>query len=220
VPQRPLLQGAPTGTISIIAGASPGIEPIFALAFVRQVAVGTFIEVEPLLLEELERLEMNEPEVLEAIAETGSVQHLKWVPRRIRRLYKTAHDVDFEWHLLHQAVWQAWVDSGVSKTINMRHDEPVESVESAYRLAWKLRIKGTTIYRDKSKSRQVIYFGVKKRREREKREEGGRDLEPALVIEPRREGSSGGSLRMGKGRVKDLVTLKEGQAGACEDCEI
>ncbi|MEB3773547.1 MAG: adenosylcobalamin-dependent ribonucleoside-diphosphate reductase [Desulfurococcales archaeon] len=212
---------APTGTISIIAGASASIEPLFALAYVRQVAVGTFIEVEPLFLEELRRLEMDDPEVIEAIAETGSIAHIKWVPRRLRRIYRTAHDIDYEYHLLHQAVWQAWVDAGTSKTINMRHDEPVESVWKAYWLAWRLRIKGTTVYRDKSKSQQVIYFGVKKGEE-EKREE----IEPVAVIEPKKgeaktRNTPGRSrVRLGKGKVKQLITVAEDYAGGCPTCDI
>lgn len=197
-----LLSIAPTGSISIIAGASASIEPLFALAFLRRVSVGEFFEVDPLFLEELAKREMDEPEVIEEIAKTGSVQGLKWIPRSLRRLYRTAHDIDPEWHLLHQAVWQAWVDAGTSKTINLRHDEPVDTVRRIYILAWKLGIKGTTVYRDRSKSQQVIYFGVKKEKEedkksgREKREhreepqqkvievEPSRDDEPTMIIEP------------------------------------
>ncbi|MCE4602241.1 MAG: hypothetical protein F7C08_00700 [Desulfurococcales archaeon] len=222
---------APTGTISIIAGASASIEPLFALAFVRQVAVGTFIEVEPLFLEELRRLEMDDPEVIETIAETGSVAHLKWVPRRLRRIYRTAHDIDYEYHLLHQAVWQAWVDAGTSKTINMRHDEPVESVWRTYWLAWRLRIKGTTIYRDRSKSQQVIYFGVKK--SEDDKQEKDDDIKPVAVVEPRREKRKEEAptseakkapkrvrVRLGKGKVKQLITVAEDYAGGCPTCDI
>ncbi|MEB3779420.1 MAG: hypothetical protein GSR85_04230 [Desulfurococcales archaeon] len=225
---------APTGTISIIAGASAGIEPLFALAYVRQVAVGTFIEVEPLFLEELRRLEMDDPEVIETIAETGSVAHLKWVPRRLRRIYKTAHDIDYEWHLLHQAVWQAWVDAGTSKTVNMRHDEPVESVWKAYWLAWRLRIKGTTVYRDRSKEKQVIYFGIKKKEEKKLTEEAKSQDEtpkPVIIIEPdkkvddeknssKQAGLGRGKLRLGKGRVKELIVVAENYAGGCPTCDI
>ncbi len=200
-----LLSIAPTGTISIIAGASSSIEPLFALAFLRRVSVGEFFEVDPLFLKELAIREMDEPEVIEEIAQTGSIQHLKWMPRSLRRIFKTAHDIKPEWHLLHQAVWQAWIDAGTSKTINLRHDETVDTVRRIYLLAWKLGIKGTTVYRDRSKSEQVIYFGVKKEKEKEeKKETSGReasktktstgrkvieleaksDDEPTLIIEP------------------------------------
>lgn len=164
-----LLSIAPTGSISIIAGASASIEPLFAVAFLRRVSVGEFFEVDPLFLEELAKREMDEPEVIEEIARTGSVQDLKWIPRSLRRLFKTAHDIDPEWHLLHQAVWQAWIDAGTSKTINLRHDETVETVRRVYLLAWKLGIKGTTVYRDRSKSQQVIYVGVKEESKKEEK---------------------------------------------------
>lgn len=196
-----LLSIAPTGSISIIAGASASIEPLFALAFLRRVSVGEFFEVDPLFLNELAKREMDEPEVIEEIAQTGSIQELKWVPRSLRKLYRTAHDIDPEWHLLHQAVWQAWIDAGTSKTINLRHDEPVETVRRIYMLAWKLGIKGTTVYRDRSKSQQVIYFGVKKEKEEKKEFEEKkveddvpkqkiieveplRDDEPSMIVEP------------------------------------
>jgi len=202
-----LLSIAPTGSISIIAGASASIEPLFAIAFLRRVAVGEFFEVDPLFLDELAKREMDEPEVIEEIAQTGSIQHLKWVPRSLRRIFKTAHDVDPEYHLLHQAVWQAWIDAGTSKTINLRHDEPIETVRRVYILAWKLGVKGTTVYRDRSKSEQVIYFGVKKEKEKdegearedenvedridvvvrqpEPSEHGDEEPRPVLIIEPK-----------------------------------
>jgi len=178
-----LLSIAPTGSISIIAGASASIEPLFAIAFLRRVAVGEFFEVDPLFLEELAKREMDEPEVIEEIAQTGSIQHLKWVPRSLRRIFKTAHDVDPEFHLLHQAVWQAWIDAGTSKTINLRHDEPIETVRRVYILAWKLGVKGTTVYRDRSKSEQVIYFGVKKEKEKDdKKQEAGEGEKIEIIV--------------------------------------
>lgn len=160
-----VLSIAPTGTISIIAGTSPSIEPIFALAFVRSVAVGTFIEIDRLFLDYLRRYELDDPEVVEAIAESGSISHNPFMPRTLRELFRSAHDIDPVYHLLHQAAWQQWVDAGVSKTINMVSEATVEDIDKIYRLSWKLGIKGTTVYRDKSKSQQVIYFGLKSFRE-------------------------------------------------------
>jgi len=233
---------APTGSISIIAGTSSSIEPLFAISYVRRVAVGTFLEVDKLFIEELRKLEMDEPEVLEEIAETGSVQNLKWIPRSLRRLFKTAHDIDPEWHVLHQAAWQTWVDAAVSKTINLRHDEPPETVWTVYRLAWRLRLKGITVYRDRSKSQQVIYFGIRKEGESQKKEEKAlpqetiepREIKPTLVIEKRRKhveevehqesqtrmtmGRT--KLRMGSGKIKELVTVNEDYAGGCPTCDI
>lgn len=156
-----VLSIAPTGSISIIAGTSSGIEPLFALAFVRAVSVGTFVEVDDLFIEELAKYELDYPELIAEIAKHGAVGHLHYIPKSVKRVFRTALEVDFVWHVLHQAAWQQWVDAAVSKTVNLRSDEPVESVWNVYILAWKLGCKGITIYRDRSKSAQVIYFGLK-----------------------------------------------------------
>ncbi len=189
---------APTGTISIIAGTSSGIEPLFALAFVRNVAVGKFMEVDPLFLEYLKKYELDEPEVISKIAENGSISENIFMPRTLRNIFRTAHEVSPEYHLLHQACWQQWNDSGVSKTINMKSDETPETVSKVYLMAWKLGIKGITVYRDKSKSQQVIYFGIKKEKEElEKKKEIG--------------------LRLDK---KSVVEASETYAGGCKTCEL
>ncbi|BBG26600.1 adenosylcobalamin-dependent ribonucleoside-diphosphate reductase [Sulfuracidifex tepidarius] len=189
---------APTGTISIIAGTSSGIEPLFALAFIRNVAVGKFMEVDPLFLEYLRKYELDDPEVVSKIAETGSVSENVFMPRTIRNIFRTAHEVGPEYHLLHQACWQQWNDSGVSKTINMRSEETPETVSKVYLSAWKLGIKGITVYRDRSKSQQVIYFGIKKEKEElEKKKEMG--------------------LRLDK---KSMVEASETYAGGCKTCEL
>ncbi len=173
---------APTGTISIIAGTSSSIEPLFALAFVRNVSVGKFIEIDPLFLEYLRKYELDSPEVIEKVAETGTVGDNPYMPRTIRRLFRTAHEVSPEFHLLHQACWQQWNDSGTSKTINLRNEEPVETVERVYMMAWKLGIKGVTVYRDKSKSQQVIYFGIKKEKEEGRRRKNKRSSSSCLPV--------------------------------------
>ncbi|MCQ4449484.1 MAG: ribonucleoside-diphosphate reductase, adenosylcobalamin-dependent, partial [Sulfolobales archaeon] len=193
---------APTGTISIIAGTSSSIEPLFALAFVRNVAVGKFIEIDPLFLEYLRKYELDSPEVIEKVAETGTVGENPYMPKTIRRLFRTAHEVSPEFHLLHQACWQQWNDSGTSKTINLRNEEPVETVERVYMMAWKLGIKGVTVYRDKSKSQQVIYFGIKKEKEEAKEQKKFQLLPSGLRIE------------------KKFVEVAENYAGGCKTCEL
>ncbi|MGC9105690.1 MAG: adenosylcobalamin-dependent ribonucleoside-diphosphate reductase [Thermoprotei archaeon] len=193
---------APTGTISIIAGTSSSIEPLFALAFVRNVAVGKFIEIDPLFLEYLRKYELDSPEVVEKVAETGTVGENPYMPRTIKRLFRTAHEVSPEFHLLHQAAWQQWNDSGTSKTINLRNEEPVETVERVYLMAWKLGIKGVTVYRDKSKSQQVIYFGIKKEKEEAKEQKKFQLLPSGLRME------------------KKFVEVAENYAGGCKTCEL
>ncbi|MCG3108832.1 Vitamin B12-dependent ribonucleoside-diphosphate reductase [Metallosphaera sp. J1] len=188
---------APTGTISIIAGTSSSIEPLFALAFIRNVAVGKFMEIDPLFLEYLRKYELDTPEVVKKIAETGEVGDNPFVPKTIRRLFRTAHEVEPMYHVLHQAAWQQWNDSGTSKTINLRSEEPADTVEKVYMTAWKLGIKGITVYRDKSKSQQVIYFGLKK-----EREEKSKALPSSLRME------------------KKFVEVSENFAGGCKTCEL
>jgi ribonucleoside-diphosphate reductase alpha chain len=194
---------APTGTISIIAGTSSSIEPLFALAFIRNVAVGKFIEIDPLFLEYLRKYELDDPAVIQKIAESGSVSEEKFIPRTIKKLFRTAHEVSPEFHLLHQACWQQWNDSGTSKTINLKSEEPPETVEKVYLLAWKLGVKGITIYRDKSKSQQVIYFGIKKEREDMKKESEKKMAIPS-------------NLRL----EKKFVEVSETYVGGCKTCEL
>ncbi len=215
-----VLSIAPTGTISIIAGTSSSIEPIFALAFIRQVSVGTFIEINPLFLEYLEELGLDEPDVIRVVAESGSISHNPFIPKNLRRIFVTAHDIEPLWHLLHQAVWQQWTDQGVSKTINMRAEATIDDVRNVYLMAWKLGCKGITIYRDKSKSRQVIQFGIKiaerLAREETERELGRsfRDLEEIAEAEQKSRKALADRFK-----IKRQPILREGEAGDCRSCE-
>jgi len=153
---------APTGTISIIAGTSSSIEPLFAIAFIRRVLDGQeLLEVNPLFEEIMRKEGLYSDELMRKVAETGSAQHIEEVPDHIKRLFKTAHDIAPEWHVRMQAAFQKYVDNAVSKTVNLRHEATIQDVEDTYILAWKLRCKGITIYRDMSKSVQVIYRGTK-----------------------------------------------------------
>ena len=222
-----LLSIAPTGTISIIAGTSSSIEPIFALAYARVVTVGTFIEVNKLFLEYLRTYGLDEPEVIRVIAEKGTIAENPFIPKPLRRLFRTAHDVEPKWHVLHQAVWQQWVDAGVSKTVNMRYEASVKDVENVYLLAWRLGCKGITIYRDKSKAKQVIHFGIKMAK-RMLKEEVSKD-----VVSGSEEGveevSIGNEMVRSSSRItsRSLRTkyriarfsLPEGTVGDCKWCE-
>jgi ribonucleoside-diphosphate reductase alpha chain len=153
---------APTGTISIIAGTSSSIEPLFAIAFIRRVLDGQeLLEVNPLFEDIMRKEGLYSEELMRKVAETGSVQHLDEVPEHIKRLFRTAHDVTPYWHVRMQAAFQKYVDNAVSKTVNLRHEATTGDIEETYILAWKLKCKGITIYRDGSKSVQVIYRGTK-----------------------------------------------------------
>ncbi|MFP3318557.1 MAG: adenosylcobalamin-dependent ribonucleoside-diphosphate reductase [Thermoplasmata archaeon] len=153
---------APTGSISIIAGTSSGIEPLFALVYIRQILENTeMLEVNQLFEEELKKRGLYSDSLMREVARRGSIQDLD-LPSELKRLFLTAHDIDFRWHVLMQAVFQRHTDNAVSKTINMRNDATMEEVEKAYMLAYKLRCKGITIYRDRSKREQVLYKGGEK----------------------------------------------------------
>ena len=152
---------APAGTISIIAGASSGIEPIFALAFMRHVLDGKeLLEVNP-LFEALARQEgFYSEDLVKKTAQKGNVQHLQEVPKKIRNLFVTAHDISPEDHIRMQATFQKYTDNAVSKTVNFPHEAAVDDVAKVYQLAYELRCKGVTVYRDRSRAQQVLYKGV------------------------------------------------------------
>jgi ribonucleoside-diphosphate reductase alpha chain len=152
---------APAGTISIIAGTSSGIEPIFALAFMRHVLDGKeLLEVNP-YFDALSKQEgFYSEELMRKIAHSGNIQNLKEVPENIRKLFITAHDITPEDHIRMQGAFQKYTDNAVSKTVNFPHEATVDDVAKVYKLAYELGCKGVTIYRDRSRTKQVLYKGV------------------------------------------------------------
>ncbi|WP_456474846.1 vitamin B12-dependent ribonucleotide reductase [Candidatus Pyrohabitans sp.] len=151
---------APTGTISIIAGTSSGIEPLFAISFIRNVMEGTkLLEVNPLFESMARERGFYSSSLMMKIAKRGSIQDMKEVPRDIRELFVTALDIAPEWHVRMQAAFQHHVDNAVSKTINLPHGASLEDVRRAFWLAYELKCKGITVYRYGSKREQVLYIG-------------------------------------------------------------
>jgi ribonucleoside-diphosphate reductase alpha chain len=151
---------APTGTISIIANASSGVEPIFAVSYVRQVMdKDVLVEVNPLFEALAKGSGFYSPELMQKIAEHGTLRDLEEVPREIRELFVTAHDITPEVHIGMQAAFQKFTDNAVSKTVNFAHGATVEDVAKVYRLACRLDCKGVTIYRDGSRDQQVLSTG-------------------------------------------------------------
>jgi len=149
---------APTGTISIIAGTSSGIEPIFALSFARHVLEGArLLEVSPLFEKMARERGIYSQELKAEIAKTGSVQDMAGVPQDLKDLFVTALDVPAEQHVRIQAAFQKHTDNAVSKTVNLPADATVDDVARVYHLAYDLGCKGVTVFRYGSRS-QVLYL--------------------------------------------------------------
>ncbi len=158
---------APTGSISIIAGCSSGIEPLFAISFIRNVLSGTrLFETNPLFEMVAKERGFYSAKLLEEIAMTGSVQKAYDVPNDVKRLYATAFDIDPEWHVKMQAAFQKYTDNAVSKTVNMPAQATIDDVGLIYKLAWKLKCKGVTVFRYGCKPEQVLYIGEVKTEKR------------------------------------------------------
>jgi ribonucleoside-diphosphate reductase alpha chain len=151
---------APTGTISIVAGCSSGIEPIFAISFVRNVLAGTkLFEINPLFEAEARNRGFYEKEILAEIARQGSLRNIKKIPADIKKVFVTAFDVRPDEHLKIQAAFQKFTDNAVSKTINLPQNAVVDDVRNIYLMAYQLKCKGITIYRYGSKPEQVLTYG-------------------------------------------------------------
>ena len=158
---------APTGSISIIAGCSSGIEPLFAISFIRNVLDGTrLFETNPLFEIVAKERGFYDAHLLEEIAKTGSVQKIDKVPEDVKKIFVTALDIEPEWHVRMQAAFQKYTDNAVSKTVNMPFEATVEDVRKVFELAWKLKCKGVTVFRYGSKPEQVLYIGEVKTAEK------------------------------------------------------
>ena len=193
---------APTGTISIIAGASSGIEPLFAVSYVRRVLGGEeLVEVHPVFRRMAEEHGFYSPELMRRIAENGSIQHLTDIPEEVRRVFITSHDVSPEWHVRIQAAFQRHTDNAVSKTINFPREATVEDVRRAYLLAYELGCKGITVYRDGSREEQVLSTGKRRKQ---------------VGPRPRPPMTTGTTQRISTGCGKLYVTINRDEQGICE----
>jgi ribonucleoside-diphosphate reductase alpha chain len=154
---------APTGTISIIANASSGVEPLFAVSYVRQVMdKNILVEVNPIFEKIAKERGFYSEELMQRIAQHGTIHDMTEIPEDVRRVFVTAHDITPEVHIEMQAAFQKYTDNAVSKTVNFPNDATIEDVEKVYRLAYTTNCKGVTIYRDGSRDEQVLSTGGKK----------------------------------------------------------
>ena len=205
---------APTGTISIISGASSGIEPIFAVAYVRNVMDRDILpEVNPIFAEVARDRGFYTDELMKEIATKGTLKDIRAVPEDIRRLFVTALDISPEWHIKMQGSFQDHTDNAVSKTVNFPKDATPKDVEKVYMLAYELGCKGVTVYRYGSREDQVLSVGgeVSKTEETTLQEE-----EAARLPRARPYLTRGATQRLETGCGHLYVTINEDERGLCE----
>ncbi|MDP2683196.1 MAG: vitamin B12-dependent ribonucleotide reductase [Deltaproteobacteria bacterium] len=203
---------APTGTISMIAGCSSGIEPIFALAYTRNVLDGAeLVEANPLFEEIAKERGFYTPELMKQVAKTGGLHDVNDVPDDIKRLFVTSHDISPEWHIKMQAAFQKYTDNAVSKTVNFPNEATAEDVADVYRLAYKLNCKGVTVYRDGSRDVQVLNKGEKKDAKLQTQEL--KHQTTVLTPKPRGDITFGATRKMKTGCGNLYITINEDEEG-------
>ncbi len=201
---------APTGTISMIADTSGGVEPQFSLVYVKYVMDGEkLIYVNKHLRNKLEELGIYSDELMERISEEGSLMHIDEIPQSVKEVFVTSHDISPEWHIRMQAAFQEYTDNAVSKTINFKNDATKEDIQMAYELAYETGCKGVTVYRDGSRQFQVLNVGKKINEEKETASE---KRSPRL----RPEITQGITQKIETGCGHMYVTINSDEQGACE----
>lgn len=205
---------APTGTISIIANCSSGIEPVFALAFSHIVGDRHLTFINPIFERVAKARGFYSEELMKAVAEHGTVRGLVGIPDDVQRVFVTAHEIDTEWHVRMQAAFQKYTDNGVSKTINLPNTATEEDVERAYLLAYELGCIGITVFRDGCKGEQVLHVGTKKKGEAKPTGEVG------IRIEPRPDVVPGKTYRIQTPVGTAFITVNDNGKGAGEPFEV
>lgn len=214
---------APTGTISIIAGCSSGIEPLFAISYIRNVMDDNeLIEVNPLFEQVARREGFYSEELMKKIAKTGGVQGLDEVSAKWQRVFVVSHDITPQWHLRMQATFQKYTDNAVSKTVNFPNNATTTDIEKVYLLACKLGCKGVTIYRDRSRETQVLNIEKVNHKEKEKafsydyeELQGNGNGLPTVKLE----GNLEEAVEEAEKKVKVPVAQHGHAIEACPDCE-
>jgi ribonucleoside-diphosphate reductase alpha chain len=215
---------APTGTLSIIAGCSSGVEPVFAYAFTRNIMDGTeMLETSPILKAHLEAEGLYSDELMRRVSAEGTVAHIDALPLPLRQVFVCAHDISPLYHIRMQAAFQKYTDNAVSKTVNFPNAATREDVAEVYRLAYREGCKGVTIYRDGSRDSQVLSAGTSAAAEGIPNPNGvlqsmPDDLLPYGQITPRSRPAitSGFTERMQIGCGNLYVTVNYDENGICE----
>ncbi|MEE9150573.1 MAG: vitamin B12-dependent ribonucleotide reductase [Thermoplasmata archaeon] len=198
---------APTGSIGIIAGCSSGIEPLFAISYIRANVLNDeeLVEVNPLFEKMAKEEDFYSKELMMKITKKGSVQGMDEVPAEIQKIFVTAHDITPEWHIRMQAAFQKYIDNAVSKTVNFPNSATTKDIKKVYILAYELGCKGVTVYRDGSRDRQVLNIGKVKGK-----------AQPVIKPRPRPSMMQGTTMRIEAGCGKLYVTLNEDDQGLFE----
>jgi ribonucleoside-diphosphate reductase alpha chain len=208
---------APTGTISIIANCSSGIEPIFALAYVRNVMDdNVLVESNPLFTETAKKKGFFSEEVMQRVAEHGSAHGIEDIPDEYRKVFVTAHDISPEWHIKLQGAFQKFVDNAVSKTVNFSNSASREDIEKVYSLAYHLGCKGVTVYRDGSRDGQVLQVQSDKKDKVEENAVPQPIMPGHIVPRPRHDVTCGATRKMTTGCGSLYVTINEDSEGMFE----
>ena len=216
---------APTGTISIIAGCSSGVEPLFAVSYIRTVMdKDELVEVHPYFERVAKERGFYSERLMKEIAKKGHICDMPDIPEDICKIFVTSHNIAPDWHIKMQAVFQKYTDNAVSKTVNFKFAATQDDVKKAYVLAYKLGCKGVTIYRDGSRDEQVLSTGDTKKKEQKAKNNGFEKIVPR----PRPEITRGTTHRVGTGCGNLYVTInvcdegkqfeiftRMGKAGGC-----
>lgn len=203
---------APTGTISIIAGCSSGVEPIFALAFTRNVMDDDkLIEVNAQFEEILREEGLYSEDLIARVAKQGNVQDIEEIPEELRKVFVTAYEVTPEWHIRMQAAFQEFTDNAVSKTVNFPKEATREDIREVYMLAYELGCKGVTVYRAGSREGEVLQVGTE-----QKKEEQTASGRPHPSPRRRPTVTRGQTIRIKTGCGTLYVTINEDDQGICE----
>jgi ribonucleoside-diphosphate reductase alpha chain len=197
---------APTGTLSIIASCSSGIEPLFALSYTRNILDGAqLIEVTPFFEEAARSEGFYSDELMQQLADGGRLRDIDGVPDKVKRVFVTAHEISPEWHVRMQAAFQRSTDNAVSKTVNFPHEATREDIAKVYMMAYEEGLKGITIYRDRSRETQVLVKG------REEKVEGA-----GLTPRKRAKVTTGVTERVTTGCGNMYITVNHDEQGICE----
>lgn len=218
---------APTGSISMLADASSGIEPVFALAYTKNVVSDSGLsymnkyfreELDESLWADGDAEHKVRDRIVREVGESGSVSHVSGVPEEVKTVYRTAHDISPEWHVEMQSAWQKYTDNAVSKTINFPNSATIDDVENAYMMAWKQGCKGITIYRDGSKDVQILSVGSANQRISESA--GTQIIQSKIKTETLRERASKSVLQNSSNSVKTEKqrNRETGKLTVCPEC--